>query len=129
MNCGPGMISNLRSTDFAESLMARCTSDFASIYPSRRRLCAILFCPALTSSKFTVLSVFRLLRLFSSFGVKATEPVKRTRQDLTKLTSLKPDKTVNFDEVRAGQNKIAQSLRRDGYMLDRKSTRLNSSHL
>ena len=40
-----------------------------------------------------------------------------TPKELTKLTSLKPDKTVNFDEVRAGQDKIAQSLRRDGYML------------
>jgi outer membrane protein insertion porin family len=40
-----------------------------------------------------------------------------TPKELTKLTNLKPDKTVNFDEVRAGQDKIAQSLRRDGYML------------
>jgi outer membrane protein insertion porin family len=40
-----------------------------------------------------------------------------TPKELTKLTSLKPDKPVNFDEVRAGQDKIAQSLRRDGYML------------
>jgi len=40
-----------------------------------------------------------------------------TPKELTKLTSLKPDKTVNFDEVRAGQDRIAQSLRRDGYML------------
>jgi outer membrane protein insertion porin family len=40
-----------------------------------------------------------------------------TPKELTKLTNLKPDKTVNFDDVRAGQDKIAQSLRRDGYML------------
>jgi len=40
-----------------------------------------------------------------------------TPKELVKLTNLKPDKPVNFDEVRAGQDKIAQSLRRDGYML------------
>jgi outer membrane protein insertion porin family len=40
-----------------------------------------------------------------------------TPKELTKLAPLKPDKPVNFDEVRAGQDKIAQSLRRDGYML------------
>jgi len=40
-----------------------------------------------------------------------------TPKELAKLTNLKPDKTVNFDEVRAGQDRIAQSLRRDGYML------------
>lgn len=40
-----------------------------------------------------------------------------TPKELNKLAPLKPDKPVNFDEVRAGQDKIAQSLRRDGYML------------
>jgi outer membrane protein insertion porin family len=40
-----------------------------------------------------------------------------TPKELNKMTNLKPDKPVNFDEVRAGQDKIAQSLRRDGYML------------
>jgi outer membrane protein insertion porin family len=40
-----------------------------------------------------------------------------TPKELNKLTNLKPDKPVNFDDVRSGQDKIAQSLRRDGYML------------
>ncbi len=40
-----------------------------------------------------------------------------TPKELSKLAPLKPDKPVNFDDVRAGQDKIAQSLRRDGYML------------
>jgi outer membrane protein insertion porin family len=40
-----------------------------------------------------------------------------TPKELNKLAPLKPDKPVNFDEVRDGQTKIAQSLRRDGYML------------
>ena len=40
-----------------------------------------------------------------------------TPKELTKLTNLKVDKTVNFDEVKTGQEKIAQALRRNGYML------------
>ncbi|HLK20413.1 MAG TPA: POTRA domain-containing protein [Bryobacteraceae bacterium] len=40
-----------------------------------------------------------------------------TPKELNKMTNLKPDKPVNFDDVRAGQDKIAQALRRDGYML------------
>jgi outer membrane protein insertion porin family len=36
-----------------------------------------------------------------------------TPKELNKLTNLKPDKPVNFDDVRSGQDKIAQSLRRD----------------
>jgi outer membrane protein insertion porin family len=40
-----------------------------------------------------------------------------TPKELTKLSNLKADKTVNFDDVKAGQEKIAQTLRREGYML------------
>ena len=40
-----------------------------------------------------------------------------TPKELTKLTNLKVDKIVNFDEVKTGQEKIAQALRRSGYML------------
>ncbi len=40
-----------------------------------------------------------------------------TPKELNKLTNLKPDKTVNFDDVKAGQEKIAAALRRSGYML------------
>jgi outer membrane protein insertion porin family len=40
-----------------------------------------------------------------------------TPKELTKLSNLKVDKTVNFDDVKAGQEKIAQTLRREGYML------------
>ena len=40
-----------------------------------------------------------------------------TPKELAKLSNLKVDKTVNFDDVKAAQEKIAQTLRRDGYML------------
>ncbi len=37
-------------------------------------------------------------------------------QELTKLASLKSNETVNFDGVKAAQDRIAQSLRRSGYL-------------
>jgi outer membrane protein insertion porin family len=49
--------------------------------------------------------------------VSFTDLEDLTPKELTKLTNLKVDKTVNFDEVKAGQEKIAQALRRSGYML------------
>lgn len=40
-----------------------------------------------------------------------------TPRELGKLAKLKEDSTVNFDDVKAGQERIAQALRREGYML------------
>ena len=35
---------------------------------------------------------------------------------MTKLTNLKSNEPVNFDEVKAAQERIAQSMRRNGYL-------------
>jgi outer membrane protein assembly factor BamA len=40
-----------------------------------------------------------------------------TPRELTKMANLKPDKTANFDDVKAAQEKISQALRRTGYMV------------
>jgi outer membrane protein insertion porin family len=40
-----------------------------------------------------------------------------TPRELTKMANLKPDKTANFDDIRAAQEKISQALRRTGYMV------------
>jgi len=39
-----------------------------------------------------------------------------SNQELAKLANLKGNQTVNFDEVKAAQERIAQSLRRSGYL-------------
>jgi len=39
-----------------------------------------------------------------------------SRQELTKLANLKANETVNFDDVKAAQERIAQNLRREGYL-------------
>jgi outer membrane protein insertion porin family len=39
-----------------------------------------------------------------------------TAKELTKLASLKPDQTANFDDVKTAQEKIGQHLRRMGYL-------------
>jgi outer membrane protein insertion porin family len=40
-----------------------------------------------------------------------------TPRELTKMANLKPDKTANFDDIRAAEEKINQALRRTGYMV------------
>src|SRR5580693_3316901 len=40
-----------------------------------------------------------------------------TPRELTKMANLKPDKTANFDDVKAAQEKISQALRRTGFMV------------
>jgi len=39
-----------------------------------------------------------------------------SNRELTKLANLKSNETVNFDDVKAAQERIAQSLRRSGYL-------------
>ncbi len=39
-----------------------------------------------------------------------------SRQELTKLANLKTNQTVNFDDVKAAQERMAQNLRREGYL-------------
>lgn len=54
--------------------------------------------------------VYKLGRVNFAGGADASP------RELAKLANLKGDQTVNFDEVKAAQERIAQSLRRAGYI-------------